>query len=107
MPATGARARTRLMIRSAAGPPRPARGELSRLMPTSRPRQARCRRHRAWRGREVGMSLDSSPLAGRGGPAADLIISRVRALDPVAGIDGAYALVVRGWRIEALAEPGS
>ncbi|HZK16004.1 MAG TPA: dihydroorotase [Solirubrobacterales bacterium] len=53
------------------------------------------------------MSFDSSPLIGRGGPAADLIISRVRALDPVAGIDGVYDLVVRGGRIEALAEPGS
>jgi dihydroorotase len=43
----------------------------------------------------------------RSGEGADLILRGVRALDPVAGIDGAHDVVIRDGRIAELAIPGA
>ena len=42
-----------------------------------------------------------------GEPAGDLVISRAAVLDPRAGLEGTYDIVVRGGEIAKLAEPGS
>ena len=42
-----------------------------------------------------------------GEPGGDLVLRRASVLDPRAGIDGAYDVVVRGGEIAELAEPGS
>jgi dihydroorotase len=44
---------------------------------------------------------------GNGEPAGDLVVRRASVLDPRAGIDGIYDVVVRNGEIAELAEPGS
>lgn len=44
---------------------------------------------------------------GNGGPGGDLVVRRASVLDPRAGIDGTYDVVVRGGEIAELADPGS
>ena len=44
---------------------------------------------------------------GNGAPGGDLVIRRASVLDPRAGIDGAYDVVVRDGEIAELANPGS
>ena len=44
---------------------------------------------------------------GSGGPGGDLVVRRASVLDPRAGIDGTYDVVVRGGEIAELADPGS
>ena len=51
-------------------------------------------------------TLAAAGLTGRGGKPADLILRRATLLDPVAGIDGVFDLVVRAGRIAELAPPG-
>lgn len=51
---------------------------------------------------ELGERLDARP-----GEGAELILSRATLLDPVAGIEGVYDLVLRGGRVAELATPGS
>lgn len=46
-------------------------------------------------------------LRSRGGPPADLLVSRVRCLDPRSDLDEIRDLVIREGRIAELAEPGS
>jgi dihydroorotase len=49
----------------------------------------------------------SQELEMRAGEAADLVLRGATALDPAAGIDGAYDVVVRDGRIAELAAPGT
>ena len=51
-------------------------------------------------------TLTEAGLDVRQGQPADLILRRATLLDPVAGLDGVYDLVVREGEIAALAEPG-
>ena len=44
---------------------------------------------------------------GNGGAGGDLVLRRASVLDPRAGIDGTYDVVVRGGEIAELADPGS
>jgi dihydroorotase len=44
---------------------------------------------------------------GNGAPGGDLVVRRASVLDPRAGIDGTYDVVVRGGEIAELADPGS
>ena len=58
------------------------------------------------------MSAELRPVSSldwRGGdqPAADLVLSRAMVLDPRAGLDGAYDVLVRDGQIAELAAPGS
>jgi dihydroorotase len=48
----------------------------------------------------------SEALDMRSGEGADLVLRGATVLDPVAGIDGAYDVVVRGGRVAELAAPG-
>jgi dihydroorotase len=57
-------------------------------------------------GSERGETL-AELLSGRGGEPADLILRNATVLDPQAGIDAAYDVVIREGRIAELAEPGS
>jgi dihydroorotase len=49
----------------------------------------------------------SDVLTWRGGPAEELVLRNVRAVDPRAGLDQLRDVVVRGGEIAQLAEPGS
>ena len=51
-------------------------------------------------------TLGAAGLAGRPGPAAQMVFRRVTLLDPAAGIDGVFDLVVRDGRIAELSPPG-
>ena len=56
---------------------------------------------------------DSRPISSldwrgaTGSPGGDLVLRRASVLDPRAGIDGTYDVVVRDGEIAELADPGS
>ena len=51
--------------------------------------------------------MSAEKLEMRAGESADIVLRGVTALDPVAGIDGAHDVVVRGGEIAELAAPGA
>jgi len=51
--------------------------------------------------------VSAEKLEMRAGESADIVLRGVTALDPVAGIDGAHDVVVRGGEIAELAAPGA
>ncbi len=52
-------------------------------------------------------SISSLDWRGAGGSAGELVLRRATVLDPRAGIDGVYDVVIRAGEIAALAAPGS
>jgi dihydroorotase len=51
--------------------------------------------------------ISSLDWRGAGGAGGELVLRRASVLDPRAGIDGTYDVVIRGGEIAALADPGS